>query len=102
MSSTNLQKRFLDAPFEDFATSLLPLYSGPQVTIRISFASHEYILPKALLCKQSPYFAAAFEGNFKEGEDQSTTLEVIDGVGSTRSFQMLSRGYALVESFLAS
>ncbi|PMD50440.1 uncharacterized protein K444DRAFT_621823 [Hyaloscypha bicolor E] len=51
MSSTNPQKRLLDAPFEDFASSLLPLYSGPQVTIRIGSASHEYTLPKALLCK---------------------------------------------------
>jgi hypothetical protein len=30
-----------------------------------------------------------FEGNFKEGEKQSTTLDEIDGVVSTQSFQML-------------
>ncbi|CZR66023.1 uncharacterized protein PAC_15923 [Phialocephala subalpina] len=95
ISSTNPQKRLLDAPFEDFASSLLPLYPGPQVTIRIGSASHEYTLPKALLCKQSPYFAAAFEGNFKEGDDQSITLEEIDGVVSTRSFQMLSQWLCL-------
>jgi len=89
MSSTNAQERILNATFEDFATSLLPLYSGPQVTIRIGSASYEYRLPKALLCKQSPYFAATFEGPFREGEEQSTTLEEIDGVVSTQSFQML-------------
>ncbi|CZR63104.1 uncharacterized protein PAC_13001 [Phialocephala subalpina] len=85
MASTNAQERLLDSAFEDFATSLLPLYSGPQVTIRIGSASHEYKLPKALLCKQSPYFAAMFEGSFKEGEEQSTTLEEV----TPRSFQML-------------
>ena len=105
MASTNAQERLFDAAFKDFATSLvvsnihylfpantyrlLPLYSGPQVTIRIGSASHEYKLPKALLCKQSPYFAATFGGPFKEGEEQSTTLEEIDGVVSTQSFQML-------------
>jgi hypothetical protein len=105
MASTNAQERLLDAAFEDFATSLvlsniyylfpgntyrlLPLYSGPQVTIRIESASHEYKLPKALLCKQSPYFAAMFEGPFREGEEQATTLEEINGVVAPRSFQML-------------
>lgn len=89
MASTHAQERLLDAAFEHFATSLLPLYSGPQVTIRIGSASHEYKLPKALLCKQSPYFAAMFEGPFKEGEEQSTTLEEIHGVVTPRSFQML-------------
>jgi hypothetical protein len=104
MASTNAQERLLDAAFEDFATSLvlsniyylfpgntyrlLPLYSGPQVTIRIESASHEYKLPKALLCKQSPYFAAMFEGPFREGEEQATTLEEINGVVTPRSFQM--------------
>ncbi|ELR08411.1 hypothetical protein VC83_03559 [Pseudogymnoascus destructans] len=86
MPTTNA-KGVLDATFEHFATSLLPLYSDPLVTIRI--ASHEYKLPKALLCKQSPYFAATFNGSFREGEKQSTNLEEIDGVVSIRSFQML-------------
>jgi hypothetical protein len=44
---------------------------------------------KALLCKQSPYFAATFEGKFQEGEEQSTTLTEVDGVVSTRSFELL-------------
>lgn len=42
-----------------------------------------------MLCKQSKYFAATFEGAFREGEDQSTTLAEIDGVVSTRSFELL-------------
>lgn len=71
------------------ATRLFPLYSGRKVTIRIGSASHEYKLPKALLCKQSTYLTAMFEGPFKEGEEQSATLEEEDGVVTPRSFQML-------------
>ncbi|TAQ89347.1 hypothetical protein B7494_g2347 [Chlorociboria aeruginascens] len=59
------------------------------VSIRIGSGRHEYKLPNALLCKQSEYFAAMLEGPFKEGEEQSTTLEEIDGVVTPRSFQML-------------
>jgi hypothetical protein len=69
--------------------SLLPLYTDPYVKIRIRSKSREYKLSKALLCKQSKYFAATFEGAFREGEDQSTTLAEIDGVVSTRSFELL-------------
>jgi hypothetical protein len=81
--------KYLTAFPANIANSLLPLYSGPEVTIRIGSASHEYRLPRALICKQSPYFAAKFEGDFKEGAEQSATLEEIDGVVSTRSFEML-------------
>jgi len=38
---------------------------------------------------QSPYFAAAFEGGFREGEEQSITLTEIDDVVSIRSFELL-------------
>ncbi|KAF8857721.1 hypothetical protein BDZ45DRAFT_726484 [Acephala macrosclerotiorum] len=90
MSNTNIVKGIYEAPFQDFASSILPLYHGPHVSIRIGSTSpDEFKVPKALLCKQSPYFAATFEGNFKEGRDQSTTLEEVDGVVTTRSFQML-------------
>jgi hypothetical protein len=44
---------------------------------------------KTLICKQSPYFAAAFEGEFREGEEQSITLTEIDDVVSIRSFELL-------------
>jgi hypothetical protein len=82
--------------FELVLRSLLPLFSGPEVVIRIGSASHEYRLPKALLCRQYPYFAAMFEeGHFKEGAEQSTTLEEIDGVVSTRSFEMLMQWVCL-------
>ncbi|KFY69217.1 hypothetical protein V496_00426 [Pseudogymnoascus sp. VKM F-4515 (FW-2607)] len=91
MSAEHSQGSILDAPFDDFAASLLPLYVGPLVTIRIGSATPEYKLPKALLCKQSSYFASMFNGNFKEGEEQSATLEEIDGVVSAGSFQMLAQ-----------
>ncbi|KAL3420126.1 hypothetical protein PVAG01_08625 [Phlyctema vagabunda] len=91
MASIGTEETILGIPFPAFATSRLSLYAGPQVTIRIGSANREYNLPKALLCRQSPYFAAMFEGQFKEGEEQSTTLEEIEGVVSTRSFQMLAQ-----------
>ncbi len=69
--------------------SLLPLYTDPYVKLRIGNKGHEYKLSKALLCRQSKYFAATFEGAFREGEDQSTTLAEIYGVISTRSFELL-------------
>ncbi|KAF1807963.1 hypothetical protein P152DRAFT_453274 [Eremomyces bilateralis CBS 781.70] len=79
----------LDKPFNDFVTSVIPLYSGPQVTVRIGSTSREYKLSKALLCNQSPYFKATFEGNFQEGKEQSTTLKEEDGIVSIQSFELL-------------
>jgi hypothetical protein len=49
----------------------------------------EYKLSKALLCKQSLYFAAIFERNFEESEDQSTILVEADDVVIPQSFQIL-------------
>ncbi|OCK88754.1 uncharacterized protein K441DRAFT_690398 [Cenococcum geophilum 1.58] len=89
MSSTNPEERIADTPFQGFATSHLPLYSGPRVTIRIGSTNRKYKLLKTLICKQSPYFAAAFEGGFREGEEQSITLTEIDDVVSIRSFELL-------------
>lgn len=69
---------------------LLHLYSRTQVVICIQSASHEYKLPKALLCMQVPYSAAMFqEDRFMEGAELSTTLEEIDFVVSSQSFEML-------------
>ena len=55
----------------------------------IRIADKEYQVSKALLCTQSPYFSATFEGKFLEGAIQSTTLAEIDGVVTVRSVQML-------------
>lgn len=70
-------------------SSLLPLYSDPQVKIRIGLTGREYKLSKTLLCKQSPYFAATFEGKFGEGQEQSTVLKDADGAVSERGFELL-------------
>ncbi|TVY43739.1 hypothetical protein LCER1_G008779 [Lachnellula cervina] len=80
-----------DASCDAFVNSLLPLYSGPMVTIRIG--GREYKLSKNLLCEQSRYFAKMFEeGKFKEGEQQSCDLKPIDDsdkVVTTQSFEIL-------------
>ncbi|KFZ01459.1 hypothetical protein V500_00762 [Pseudogymnoascus sp. VKM F-4518 (FW-2643)] len=88
MAAATPEQWILDMPNGEFVRSLT-LYSEPYVKIRLEPSSREYKLPKALLCRQSTYFAAMFDGNFKEGVEQSTTLEEIDGVVSTRSFEML-------------
>ncbi len=75
--------------FSDINISLLPLYTGPQVTICIMPANREYQVSKRLLCEQSPYFRLTFEGGFKETEEQATTLMEIPGVVSIQSFEML-------------
>lgn len=69
--------------------SFLPLYSGPQVIIRLAPTNREYRLSKALLCEQSPTFKAAFEGSFVESQEQMMTLNEEDGVISTQSFELL-------------
>lgn len=65
----------------------MPLYHGPTVKIKIGAATYD--VSKSLVCKHSPYFAAMFKANFKEGEDQSAVLEEVEGVVSNRSIQLL-------------
>ncbi|RDL37304.1 Uncharacterized protein BP5553_04737 [Venustampulla echinocandica] len=89
MPTENTVKGILDAPYQDFIASFLPLYSGPCVKVRVGSAGHEYELSKAILCKQSLYFAKTFQGGFREGQDQSTTLTEVEGVVTQRSFEML-------------
>ncbi|KFY84307.1 hypothetical protein V500_09422 [Pseudogymnoascus sp. VKM F-4518 (FW-2643)] len=89
--STEPQTVILDTEFDEFAKSILPLYSGASVTIYVGSRDIKYTLPKALLCKQSTYFSAMFQGSFKEGEDQTATLELVDGVVSVRAFEMLAQ-----------
>ncbi|KAJ5586942.1 uncharacterized protein N7459_002707 [Penicillium hispanicum] len=73
----------------NFANSILSLYHGPQVKIRIASAEREFIVSRELLCTQSTYFAKLFEGGFSEAQTQSATLEEIPGVVSVRSLGML-------------
>ncbi|TVY22173.1 hypothetical protein LHYA1_G009208, partial [Lachnellula hyalina] len=72
------------------AISLLPLFSGPQVIIRIGEHGPAYQVSKDILCADSPYFSAMFAaGHFKEGAENAAVLEEIEGVVTPRSFQAL-------------
>jgi hypothetical protein len=50
--------------------------AGTTVTIHVGEDRHEFKLSKDLLCHVSPFFKAAFEGEFKEGKEQ--TMELLD------------------------
>jgi len=47
---------------------------GPQVTFLVGPDKKRFCLPKKLACYCSPYFKAAFDGAFKEGETQELEL----------------------------
>ncbi|KAE9381241.1 hypothetical protein N431DRAFT_490654 [Stipitochalara longipes BDJ] len=64
-----------DVSSNDFVGMYLPLYSGPQV--------------KALLCKNSRYFAKMLDDPWKEGQVNTVTMDELDGVVSVRSFKLL-------------
>ncbi|KAE8397155.1 hypothetical protein BDV37DRAFT_266429 [Aspergillus pseudonomiae] len=87
MSTGEFAGGLLDLSYEDFTKIQMPLYHGPTVKIKIGAATYD--VSKSLICRHSPYFAAMFKGNFKEGEDQSAVLEEVEGVVSNRSFQLL-------------
>ncbi|KAJ5998656.1 hypothetical protein N7451_006466 [Penicillium sp. IBT 35674x] len=70
-----------------FARSILPHFYGPFATIRIKPSDLEYRVSKEVLCKESTYFSAMFEGKFREGQEQTTTLEEIEGVVSVQSLE---------------
>lgn len=57
--------------------------------IRLEPSDEEFEIPRALLCRQSEYFRTMFEKKFREGVEQSATLQEIDGVLSVRSFNMI-------------
>ncbi|KAJ5902884.1 hypothetical protein N7495_003412 [Penicillium taxi] len=78
-----------EAGAHEFAATFLPLYHHPTVKIRISSSDYEYEISKYLLCKDSTYFTAMFEGNFVEREQQVASLEEVEGVVSVRSFEAL-------------
>ncbi|KAJ5628274.1 hypothetical protein N7490_010502 [Penicillium lividum] len=78
-----------EASAKEFAVTLLPLYRHPTVKIQISSSDHKYEISKYLLCKDSTYFTAMFEGNFAEGEQQVATLQELEGVVSVQSFEAL-------------
>jgi hypothetical protein len=48
-------------------------FKGPKVIIKVE--DKEYELPKKLLCDASSFFDRAFNGNFKEGNEQKMELK---------------------------
>jgi BTB/POZ domain len=75
-------------PFLTVLYRWIPLYSSPQVTIHIMPANRTYTLSKDLLCTQSAYFKAAFEGNFQEAQNQTLSLTEMLDVVSIPGFEM--------------
>ncbi|KAL2824206.1 hypothetical protein BDW59DRAFT_172953 [Aspergillus cavernicola] len=71
------------------AKRILPLYHGPLVKIRINPSDNEYTISKSLLCTESPVFSAMFEGKFLESQQQTATLDEMEGVVSVRSVEAL-------------
>ncbi|KAJ5400825.1 hypothetical protein N7465_011314 [Penicillium sp. CMV-2018d] len=74
---------------EHFATSTLPLFHGPLVKIHIQPSNREYTISKNLLCGESPVFSAMFEGSFRESQEQTATLQEMEGVISVQSIEAL-------------
>lgn len=66
-------------------SSIIPLYHGPYVKIRVNPSGDEYTVSKPLLCRESAYFSAMFEGEFLEGHQQTAILDEMEGVISARS-----------------
>lgn len=56
--------QYIPLQYANSCDRILPLYSGVSVTIYVGSQEHKYTLPKALLCKKSPYFSAMFKGGF--------------------------------------
>ncbi|KAJ5537066.1 hypothetical protein N7513_010252 [Penicillium frequentans] len=72
-----------------FTESILPLYHGALVKLRINPSGREFAISKGLLCAMSPVFSAMFQGEFLESKEQTATLEEMEGVISERSLEAL-------------
>ncbi|KAJ5741203.1 uncharacterized protein N7511_008520 [Penicillium nucicola] len=73
----------------EFCTSILPLYCGPHVKIRIDFSDHEYTVSKGLLCAESSYFSAILEKQDPGSQQQTATLSKVEGIVSRQSVEAL-------------
>ncbi|KAJ5244309.1 hypothetical protein N7489_004405 [Penicillium chrysogenum] len=83
------EKHTTGSSTEHFTTSTLPLFHGPLVKIRIEPSNREYTVSKTLLCNESPVFSAMFKGNFRESQEETATLQEMDGVVSIQSIEAL-------------
>lgn len=68
---------------------------GPFVKIQVKPGNYGYLVSKRRLCRESQYFLAMFEKDFKEGQEQTGTLEEIEGVISARSLEALLQWFYL-------
>ncbi|KAE8145023.1 hypothetical protein BDV25DRAFT_170876 [Aspergillus avenaceus] len=75
----------------EFAKSVLSLYHGPCVKIRVNPDNNEYTVLKHLLCRDSKFFSAMFTGEFKEGQEQIAVLEEVEGIVSVQTVIELAR-----------
>ncbi|CRL26906.1 BTB/POZ fold [Penicillium camemberti] len=90
MSETSEEAMEISEPsIEYFATSILPLFHGPLVNIHIQPSNRKYTVSKSLLCTESEVFTSMFQGSFRESQEQTATLQEIDGVLSIQSFEAL-------------
>ncbi|CAG8220071.1 unnamed protein product [Penicillium salamii] len=87
--SKRFRQRVSNSTSNKTKAHLCSVLSSPRVTIRISNGIQEYKVSRELLCEQSPYFAAMFQGKFREAKDQSVTLQAMEGVISEQSFEGL-------------
>lgn len=69
--------------------SILPLYQGPLVEIRILPSNNEYTISKSLLCAESPVFSAMFKGEFLEARQLTVEMEEMEDVITVRSVEAL-------------
>lgn len=69
--------------------SMLPLYHGPLIKIRLQPSGKEYMISKDLLCTESPVFLAMFKPGFREFDKQTATIQEMEDVVSEQSIEAL-------------
>ncbi|PYH87896.1 hypothetical protein BO71DRAFT_340026, partial [Aspergillus ellipticus CBS 707.79] len=71
-----------------FRSRLLPLYSGPEVEIRIGNGP-VFRVSEKLFSNKSTYFRSMFGGSFVESATHSAVMSEIEGCVSVNSFRLL-------------
>ena len=71
-------KKVVPRPKANIINSSPPEFVTILVSSALSASPEKYVVHKALICHHSPYFTAAFRGDFLEGQTQSMTLSDVD------------------------
>ncbi|KAJ6116148.1 hypothetical protein N7523_005584 [Penicillium sp. IBT 18751x] len=74
---------------QEFAATILPLYCGPHVNLRVEHSEQVYTVSKSLLCAESSYFSAIFEQQTSKSPKTTATLEKTEGIVSVQSLEAL-------------